>query len=71
VLTLLWGGPKERLRERVAARWRCSRGGDAVELGEGLCELGGAVWGGEEARGLFIGGLRRFGGKIFPAGGRR
>jgi hypothetical protein len=42
-----------------------------VELGEGLCELGGAVWGGEEARGLFIGGLRWFGGgRIFPAGGR-
>jgi hypothetical protein len=39
-----------------------ARGGGAVELGEGLCELGGAVWSGEEARGLFIGGLRRFGG---------
>jgi hypothetical protein len=41
-------------------------GGDGtVELGEVLCELGGAVWSGEEARGLFIGGLRRFGGEIF------
>jgi hypothetical protein len=29
------------------------------------------VWGDEEARGLFIGGVRRFGGEIFPAGGRR
>jgi hypothetical protein len=37
-----------------------------VELGEGLCEFGGAVWSGEEARGLFIGGLRRFeGGRFF------
>jgi hypothetical protein len=73
VLTLGWGCLGRWLRGAVWAVVEASGGGAigaAVEQGK-ACEssvLTVEVRGSEEARGLFIGGLRRFGGEDFSGG---